>query len=81
MATGHRTVLGCSRKSFLGALTGAPVDDREHATTATTVLGALAGVDFLRVHDVQAARAALAVVAALPRTGASGGDPAAASLT
>lgn len=62
---GHRVVLGCSRKSFLGALTGAPVGDRGHATTATTVLGALAGVDFLRVHDAAAARQALDVVSAV----------------
>jgi dihydropteroate synthase len=65
VALGHRTVLGCSRKSFLGRLTGRDVDGREHATTATTVLGALAGIDFLRVHDVSAAADALAVVTAV----------------
>ncbi|MCB9897410.1 MAG: dihydropteroate synthase [Planctomycetes bacterium] len=65
VATGRRVVLGCSRKSFLGALTGRSVDEREHATTATTVLAALAGVAFVRVHDVRAARDALAVVAAV----------------
>ena len=65
VALGHRTVLGCSRKSFLGTLTGALVGERDHATTATTVLAALAGVDFVRVHDVEAAVAALAVVAAV----------------
>lgn len=65
VALGHRTVLGCSRKSFLGKLTGRDVDGREHATTATTVLGALAGIDFLRVHDVAAAVDALAVVEAV----------------
>jgi len=65
VALGHRVVLGCSRKSFLGALTGAPVEAREHATTATTVLAALSGVDFVRVHDVQAAASALAVVRAV----------------
>ncbi len=63
---GHRTVLGCSRKSFLGALAGgAAVGSREHATTATTVLAALAGVDFIRVHDVRAAADALAIVEAV----------------
>ncbi|HZL99082.1 MAG TPA: dihydropteroate synthase, partial [Planctomycetota bacterium] len=67
VALGHRTVLGCSRKSFLGALTGAPVGGREHATTATTVLAALAGIDFVRVHDVAAAVQALAVVGAVTR--------------
>jgi dihydropteroate synthase len=65
VALGHRTVLGCSRKSFLGELTGAPVEDREHATTATTVLAALAGIDYVRVHDVGAARQALAVIEAV----------------
>jgi dihydropteroate synthase len=65
VATGQRVVLGCSRKSFLGALTGAAVDRREHATTATTVLAALAGVDYVRVHDVPAAVQALAVVQAV----------------
>jgi dihydropteroate synthase len=75
-AMGHRVVLGCSRKSFLGTITGAPVDEREHATTATTVLGALAGVDFLRVHDAAAARQALDVVSAVV-----GGIPDASGLT
>jgi dihydropteroate synthase len=65
LGTGQRVVLGCSRKSFLGALTGAALDDREHATTATTVLAALAGVDYVRVHDVAAAVQALAVVEAV----------------
>lgn len=65
VALGFRTVLGCSRKSFLGALTGAPVGEREHATTATTVLAGLAGIDFVRVHDVAAAVQALAVVEAV----------------
>jgi dihydropteroate synthase len=67
VAIGHRTVLGCSRKAFLGALTGAPVGAREPATTATTVLAALAGVAFVRVHDVPAAVQALAVVNAVRR--------------
>jgi len=65
VALGFRTVLGASRKSFLGALTGRPDADRGHATTACTVLAALAGVDFVRVHDAQAAADALAVVRAV----------------
>jgi len=66
-ALGFRTLLGCSRKAFLGALTGRDVSRREHATTATTVLAAQAGVDFVRVHRVDAARDALAVVEAVER--------------
>lgn len=64
-ALGHRTVLGASRKSFLGALTGRGAGEREHATTAATVLAALAGVDFVRVHDAAAAADAIAVVRAV----------------
>ncbi|GJM21564.1 MAG: dihydropteroate synthase [Planctomycetota bacterium] len=66
-ALGFRTLLGCSRKSFLGTLTGRPVTQREHATSATTVLAAQAGVDFVRVHRVDAASDALAVIAAVER--------------
>jgi dihydropteroate synthase len=69
---GHRTVLGCSRKAMLGALTGRPVDQREHGTTATTVLAAMAGVDFVRVHDCAAAADSLAVVAAVSVASESG---------
>jgi dihydropteroate synthase len=65
VALGRRTVLGCSRKAMLGTLTGQGVESREHATTATTVLAALAGVDFVRVHDCRAAADALAVVDAV----------------
>jgi len=68
-ATGLRCVVGASRKSFLGALTGRDVAAREHATTATTVLAALAEVDFVRVHDVAAAADALAVVCAVRAAG------------
>ncbi|RKY17735.1 MAG: dihydropteroate synthase [Planctomycetota bacterium] len=65
VALGHRTLLGCSRKAFLGAVTGAEVQDREHGTTVTTVLAAQAGVDFVRVHDPAAARQALDLLAAV----------------
>jgi dihydropteroate synthase len=64
-ATGHRIVVGASRKSFLGALTGREAGDREHATTAVTVLAALAGADFVRVHEARAAADALAVARAV----------------
>lgn len=64
-------LVGASRKSFLGALlpdaAGRPraVDEREHATTALTVVLARAGVWGLRVHDVRSCVDALAVLDAL----------------
>jgi dihydropteroate synthase len=69
VALGHRTVLGCSRKAFLGAVTGADVDDREHGTTVTTVLAGQAGVDLVRVHEPRAARQALDLLAAVGARG------------
>jgi dihydropteroate synthase len=58
-------LVGPSRKSFLGTLladadgTPRPVDDREAATIALTVLLAQQGVWGVRVHDVRASRDAL----------------------
>jgi dihydropteroate synthase len=55
-------VLGVSRKSFLGALSGR--DDaaqRDDETLAAAAVGHVNGADVHRVHDVAATRAALAV--------------------
>lgn len=65
---GHPVLVGASRKSFLGHLladadgTPRPVDEREHANTALTVLLAQRGVWGLRVHDVRSCRDALEVL-------------------
>ncbi|WP_307864501.1 dihydropteroate synthase [Allobranchiibius sp. CTAmp26] len=62
---GLPVLVGASRKGFLarvGSDAPLPPDRREGATTALTVLLAQAGVWGVRVHDVAAARAALAVV-------------------
>jgi dihydropteroate synthase len=68
LALGYPVLIGASRKSYLGALladptTGSPrpVDGREAATVATSVLAVAAGVWGVRVHDVQATVDALAV--------------------
>jgi dihydropteroate synthase len=65
---GRPIMLGTSRKSTLGRELGLPVEERLEATLATTALAAAAGIDLVRVHDVQAnvraARLADAVVRA-----------------
>jgi dihydropteroate synthase len=62
---GFPVVLGTSRKSFLGRLTGREdPHERVAATLATTVLGFERGARMFRVHDVAATVDALAVVAA-----------------
>jgi dihydropteroate synthase len=61
---GRPLVIGTSRKSFLGRLTGRDVTERVHATVATTVIAFERGARVFRVHDVAATRDALAVSAA-----------------
>ena len=46
-------LLGVSRKSFIGAALGLPVEERMEATGAATVLGVAAGAGIVRVHDVK----------------------------
>ena len=51
--TEYRVLLGASRKSFIGKVTGKEdAEERLGGTIATTVMGVLAGVDIIRVHDV-----------------------------
>jgi dihydropteroate synthase len=54
-------VFGSSRKSFIGKLTGAPVDQRLGGTIASNVIAYANGADVLRVHDVGPLKEALAV--------------------
>jgi dihydropteroate synthase len=61
IALGFPTLVGTSRKSTLGKLTGREPQDRVIATAATSALAAAAGVDVVRVHDVAATRDALAI--------------------
>jgi dihydropteroate synthase len=59
---GCPVLLGASRKSFIGRLSGgAPADRRMPGSVAAALLGAVQGVQILRVHDVAATRQALAV--------------------
>lgn len=59
---GCAALLGASRKSFIGKLTGGVLaDDRLPGSLAAAVLGAAQGVQIIRAHDVAATRQALAV--------------------
>jgi dihydropteroate synthase len=64
VAIGRPVVLGTSRKSFLGRITGRDVAGRVHATVATCVMGLERGAAVFRVHDVAAVADGLAVAAA-----------------
>jgi len=58
-------LLGVSRKSFLGQLTGAAVEDRELETAVAGAMGIAYGADMLRVHDVAQQQRAIRVASAL----------------
>jgi dihydropteroate synthase len=65
-AFGLPILVGVSRKSFLRAATGRSDPAASGpATLAAEVFAALAGVDYIRTHDVAALRDALAVLAAI----------------
>jgi dihydropteroate synthase len=68
VAIGRPVVIGTSRKTFLGRLTGRDVDQRVAATIATGVLAYLQGVRVFRVHDVAPMHDALTVTAATVTT-------------
>ena len=47
-------LLGTSRKSMIGLALNLPADQRVEGTIATSVMAALSGCMFVRVHDVKA---------------------------
>ena len=64
VAIGQPVVIGVSRKSFLGHITGKPTDERLAGTIAANVLALQRGAQTFRVHDVAPVRDALAVATA-----------------
>lgn len=64
---GFPTLIGTSRKSTIGKLTGKKPPKRTHGTSASTALAIAAGIDIVRVHDVDEARDAVSVSDAIVR--------------
>lgn len=58
-------LVGLSRKSVLGQVTGHDVDARLYASVAAAVISVMKGAQIVRVHDVKATVEALKVVAAI----------------
>ena len=59
---GFPLLVGTSRKSFIGTLTGAEVMERLFGTIASVSLAVASGANIVRVHDASAAKQALQVV-------------------
>jgi dihydropteroate synthase len=61
-------MIGTSRKSFIGRITGRPEDDRAFGSAASIAIAILRGVHMVRVHDVRqmadVARIADAIISA-----------------
>jgi dihydropteroate synthase len=62
---GFPVLLGVSRKSFIGKLVPSGPAERLPATIAANIVGALAGVSIIRVHDVAAHAQALKIAGAI----------------
>jgi dihydropteroate synthase len=65
LAQGYPLVVGWSRKSSLGAVTGLPVNERLAPSLAAAVLAVERGAHVVRVHDVKETLAALKVHGAM----------------
>ena len=63
-AIGRPVVIGTSRKSFLGKITGRPERERVPGTIATNVIALERGASIFRVHDVREIADALKVAVA-----------------
>jgi len=63
---GYPILIGPSRKRFVGEVAGGlPVEERLEGTIAAIVIGYLRGARLFRVHDISAARRALALAEAV----------------
>ena len=58
-------LIGLSRKSVLGQVVGSAVDERIHASIASSVVSVMKGANIVRVHDVKPTVDALKIVSAV----------------
>ena len=68
-ALGYPVLIGLSRKSFIGAVTGADIEDRLAGTIAANMYSAMHGADILRVHDVRETAWMLDILSAIEGAG------------
>ncbi len=62
---GRPLLVGASRKSFIGAVTGEPGADRLAGSLSVAAIAVMKGADILRVHDVGETRQAVAMAEAI----------------
>jgi len=64
-------LVGTSRKSFIGKITGSPVEERAFGTAASIALAIASGADIVRIHDVEKLMATVDVADAICRVGSA----------
>jgi dihydropteroate synthase len=64
---GYPILLGTSRKSMIGKILDLPPAERVEGTVATSVVGVMEGMEFIRVHDVKENLRAVKVADAIVR--------------
>src|SRR5690348_6917595 len=64
-------LVGTSRKSFIGKITGLPVEERSFGTAASVALAIASGADIVRIHDVEQLMATVDVADAICRVGSA----------
>jgi dihydropteroate synthase len=69
-ALGYPLLVGASRKGFIGAITGKPIDGRLAGSLGVAAWAAIAGADIVRVHDVGETVDMIRVIRAIQGVGA-----------
>ena len=64
---GYPVLIGVSRKSFLGKITGSEVHEREEETLSAQLFALMKGADIIRSHNVHAAKKSLLILEALEK--------------
>ena len=64
---GYPILVGASRKTFIGQLTGQPADQRLPGSLGAATIALLKGADFIRVHDALETRQIVQLVRAMER--------------
>jgi dihydropteroate synthase len=72
---GYPVLIGVSRKSFIGQITGAELPDRLEGSLVAVVAAARLGASIVRVHDVAATKRALQTAGALGLLSQPGSGP------
>ncbi|OIO33910.1 MAG: dihydropteroate synthase [Candidatus Omnitrophica bacterium CG1_02_40_15] len=67
---GRPVLVGPSRKSFIGKITGDEPDKRQFGTAASVAIAIKNGADIVRVHDVKEMKQVVVIADAISRNGA-----------